>query len=312
MVAKKPIASLCIVFYNQEEFVKEAVEGALSQTFDDCEIILSDDHSTDRTLERIQEVVSNYHGNKRIIINEHDHNLGLVPHINEVIYQISSGRYIFLTGGDDISLPNRVKDGVEYFENNPDLSMVTFSTVYINENGDKIGGNFKKEDSIIKVTDKGYLCSDSFMAGMPGQGFRRDIIEEYGPMGDCQTEDSVLRFRSIMKGPVLLSSKVGLKYRMHKNNISDPSRIYKVFDTNKIASQYRRDLTTQKNNIDSYIYNMLERKIEYYIKFRKISVKQSQKSMNVGIRFIYRVLHFLMRKNYERIVSNYVKSQSLI
>ena len=308
MGAKKPIASLCVVFYNQEDYVKDAIEGALSQTFDDCEIILSDDHSTDRTLERIKEVVSNYHGNKRIIINEHNHNLGLVPHINEVIYQVSSGRYIFLTGGDDISLPNRVKDGVEYFENNPDLSMVTFSTVYINENGVRIGGSFKKDDSIIKLTDKDYLCSDSFMAGLPGQGFRRDILEEYGPMGDCQTEDSVLRFRSIMKGPVMLSSRIGIKYRMHKNNISAPSRIYKLFDTEKIAEQYRKDLLAQKSYLDSSLFNLLWQKIDYYIRFRKISAKLTIHEMNVGIRYIYRGMHFLLRKFHEGRVVLYSKS----
>lgn len=312
MNSNRPLVTLAIAFYNQERFVEDAVKGALSQTYDNLEIVLSDDCSSDGTFERIEKCTKEYQGPHRIIINKNENNIGLVPHMNKIIYELSKGKFIFLTGGDDVSLSNRVEDGVDYFDSNPDLSMVTFSTVYINESGDRIGGRFEKEDSLIGINDKGYLCSDSFMVGLPGQAFRKDILEEYGPMGDCRTEDSVLRFRSVMKGPVLLSSKIGLMYRMHDNNISAPSRIYKLFDTNKIAAQYRKDLLTQKNNIDSSLYNMLERKIEYYSKFRKISVKQSQKSLNVGIRFMYRVLHFLMRKNHERIVCNYVKSQSVI
>ena len=296
MGAKKPIASLCIIFYNQEEFVKDAVEGALSQTFDDCEIVLSDDHSSDRTLEFIKDVVSNYHGNKTIIINENDHNLGLVPHVNEVIYRISSGRYIFLTGGDDISLPNRVEEGVKYFENNPNLSMVTFSTIYINKDNEEIGRHLEETDRYINISDKSYLCSSSFMAGLPGQGFRRDILEEYGPMGDAQTEDSVLRFRSILKGPILCSSIVGLKYRFHNNNISSPNRIYN-FKTQKIAEQYKRDLEVQKNKISHSLYDILNKKISFYKSYRIFSEKQYNNKAYFN--WYYRLILFLLRKSYE-------------
>lgn len=44
MNSQGPLASLCLFFYNQENFVEEAIDGALSQTYDNCEIILSDDH----------------------------------------------------------------------------------------------------------------------------------------------------------------------------------------------------------------------------------------------------------------------------
>lgn len=304
MGAKKPIASLCIIFYNQEEFVKDAVEGALSQTFDDCEIVLSDDHSSDRTLEFIKDVVSNYHGNKTIIINENDHNLGLVPHVNEVIYRISSGRYLFLTGGDDISLPNRVEEGVKYFESNPNLSMVTFSTIYINKDNEEIGRHLEETDRYINISDKSYLCSSSFMAGLPGQGFRRDILEEYGPMGDAQTEDSVLRFRSLLKGTILCSSVVGLKYRFHNNNISSINRIYNL-KTQKIAEQYKKDLRLQKENISQSLYTVLERKIDFYIAYRNISEKQNNRTQFVI--WFYRLEHFFLRKCHELRVLLFLK-----
>lgn len=303
-----PKASLCLFFYNQQDFVEEAIEGALSQTYDDLEIILSDDHSTDDTFNRIKKKVSEYQGDKTIIVNENQTNIGIVPHVNKIIYELSHGKYIFLTGGDDVSLPNRVADGVRYFEDNPNLSMVTFSYEFINEQSEVTGKIKLDEDILHYIDDYAYLASSGFMIGHLGQGFRRGILEEYGPMGDCQTEDSVLRFRSIMKGPVLSSSKIGLRYRKHSNNISDPSRIYKFFQTNKIATQYKIDLERNKNLLDSSLYRILEQKIDYYIKYRKISEKLSERSLCSFLKYVYRGIHLFQRKKYESIVHSYIMS----
>lgn len=303
-----PKASLCLFFYNQQDFVEEAIEGALSQTYDDLEIIISDDHSTDDTFNRIKKKVSEYQGDKTIIVNENQTNIGIVPHVNKIIYELSHGKYIFLTGGDDVSLPNRVADGVRYFEDNPNLSMVTFSYEFINEQSEVTGQIRVDEDILHFIDEYAYLASASFMVGLVAQGFRRDILEEYGPMGDCQTEDSVLRFRSIMKGPVLISSKIGLRYRKHSNNISDPSRIYKFFQTNKIATQYKIDLERNKNLLDSSLYRILEQKIDYYIRYRKISEKLSDDSLCLFIEYFYRAVHLFQRKKYESIVFSHLKS----
>ena len=111
-----PLASLCVFFYNQESFVADAVAGALSQTYPNCEIILSDDCSTDNTFEAIQESVKGYKGPHNIIVNKNEVNMGLVPHNNKVLFSMANGDFIFLNGGDDISLPQRVNIGVSYFK----------------------------------------------------------------------------------------------------------------------------------------------------------------------------------------------------
>ena len=297
MGAKKPIASLCILFYNQEKFVKDAVEGALSQTFDDCEIILSDDHSTDRTLELIKDVVSNYHGNKTIIINENDHNLGLVPHVNKIIFEKSHGDFILLTGGDDISLPNRVDDTVRLFYANPKISMVTLSAIIIDEQGLEMSRHLS-DNELTYYTDKEYLRSTSLGAGNNAMAYRRDVLLTYGPLSnDCQTEDSTLRFRSILQGPILSSNIIGLKYRIHNNNISIGNRVYKL-KSHEIAEQYRRDLAKQKGNMPISLYNLLCKKINYYEDFREISFKQTKITNNILDKYRFRLLHLLLRKIY--------------
>ena len=59
MNSEQPLATLFIAFYNQEDFVEDAVKGALSQTYENLEIILSDDCSTDKTFDEIKNGLRN-------------------------------------------------------------------------------------------------------------------------------------------------------------------------------------------------------------------------------------------------------------
>ena len=82
-----PLVSFCLCVFNQEDFIQEAVEGALNQDYPNLEIIISDDCSTDRTWEIITEIIAN-HTEKNIILNRNRKNLGLSTHINKIYYQL--------------------------------------------------------------------------------------------------------------------------------------------------------------------------------------------------------------------------------
>lgn len=269
-----PLASLCIFFYNQESFVADTVAGALSQTYPNCEIILSDDCSTDNTFEAIQESVKGYKGPHKIVVNKNEVNIGLVPHINKVLFGMANGEYIFLNGGDDISLPQRVNIGVSYYKKYPDITAVTFSNIVIDKNGREIKRKQLNGDSFLSITDREYLISPFFMTGGAALSFNRVVLDKFGQLSnDCQTEDSVLRFRSLLMGKTLRSAEFGLKYRMHDNNLS--RKIYKL-KTELIAQQYRKDLDLIKSELPAKLYDVLCRKIEFYIKYRNIQAKGSR------------------------------------
>ena len=63
-----PLVSFVLLTYNQELYVKQAVEGALKQDYPTLEIIISDDCSSDSTFEIIQSVVSTYSGKHKVTI----------------------------------------------------------------------------------------------------------------------------------------------------------------------------------------------------------------------------------------------------
>lgn len=283
----KPLASLCILFYRQEGFVEDTIKGALSQTYDNLEIILSDDCSPDKTFEKIKEFVKDYKGPHKIIINRNEINMGLVPHVNKVIFELSKGNYLFLNGGDDISLPNRVSDGVSLFEKNPKVTGVTFSRLIINKDGQEISKSIVENQHICNINDKYYLHRPTFMAGAGAFSFRRSVIDYFGLLNsDCQTDDSVWRFRSLLLGGILCSPLFGLKYRVHDNNIS---KFISNFNTDLIANQYERDLIKAKGIISSKLYKKLEKKIKFYRISRHVQ-ELHERQTNIVLKFFVKLL----------------------
>ena len=295
-----PLASLIVVFYKQEKFVRETVEGALSQTYPNLEIILSDDNSPDGTFEEIQKAIKDYKGPHKIIVSRNEKNMGLVPHINKTLFELSHGDYIFLNGGDDISMPNRVEDGVNAFKANPEIAAVTFSRIIINKQSEEVGRKEVVQEH-VEIIDKDYLKKDNFMAGASALSFRRSLLASFGRLNDdCQTEDSVLRFRALLTGGILCKKEFGLRYRVHDNNISSSLGNFK---TELIANQYDRDLNKQREKISSLLYVALVNKIEFYCKYRKLQVLCEQEK-NLIRKLIHQIQMKSLKAKYLREVSN--------
>lgn len=104
----RPLVTFALFAYNQEQFIREAVKGALAQTYSPLEIILSDDCSSDNTFAIMKEMASAYNGVHCIRVIKHQKNLGLVNHLL-LIAKLASGRYLIPAAGDDISYPNRAQ-----------------------------------------------------------------------------------------------------------------------------------------------------------------------------------------------------------
>ena len=297
-----PLASLLVAFYNQENFVADTVKGALSQTYSNLEIIFSDDCSTDGTFQAIKEAVKDYNGPHKIIINRNEPNMGLVPHVNKELFKLSHGEFLFLNGGDDISLPMRVEQGVKSFLQHDDVSAVTFSRITIDKYGNEIGREKVDEDIIQSIIDSEYITSSSFMTKGVGFSFRRNLLDVFGALSDeCQTEDSTLRFRAMLVGKTLKSAEYGLKYRVHDTNISN--NIFKL-KTEPISRQNIDDLEKVKDTLDEKLYRALLKKVDCYVSIRNLDEKISKS--NILMKIVYKIVQKVKLKKYQTVIKRIV------
>ena len=113
--AHRPLLTFAIAAFNQEQFIREAVEAALAQTYSPLEIILSDDCSEDGTFDVMRKLAGSYRGPDRVILNRNSTRRSIGGHLNRVV-AIAKGELILAAAGDDISLPQRTQVVYEAWE----------------------------------------------------------------------------------------------------------------------------------------------------------------------------------------------------
>lgn len=119
--------------FNCAETLAEAIDSLLNQTYQDFEVIMCDDGSTDQTREIAQTYCNRDPSRFTLLINEK--NLGLNKTLNKCLYA-AKGEYIARMDGDDISLPTRFEKEVAFLDSHPDFAIVSAPMIYFDEDGD--------------------------------------------------------------------------------------------------------------------------------------------------------------------------------
>ncbi len=132
---KNPKISVVMATHNGEQFIKEAVNSILTQTYSDFEFLIVDDGSTDSTPTILNEYQAK---DQRIKIVTNPHCVGLTKSLNIAIRQ-AKGEYIARMDDDDISLPNRIEKQINFITKNPEIVLLGAWAFLINENGQTIG-----------------------------------------------------------------------------------------------------------------------------------------------------------------------------
>jgi len=133
-----PLITFILFSYNQESFIRESVHAALKQTYSPLEIILSDDCSMDDTFTIMEEMAAAYRGPHKIVINQNQENLGIVPHLNKLFMEFAHGELVVLAAGDDVSYSFRTESLVEAWLKNGKPSGVGSRYCEIDGKGEKI------------------------------------------------------------------------------------------------------------------------------------------------------------------------------
>ena len=209
-----PRISVIMPVYNtKEEYLREAIESVLNQTFSDFEFIILNDSPYNLPL---KEVISSYQ-DSRIRYFENEQTQGVARSYNRLL-ELAEGDFIAMMNHDDISKPERLEKQVAYIENNPEVGIV--GTAY-----KKFGeiNRFKtiknpKEDAEIRA-----LLLFKSSIHHPTTMYRRSLIkeyqirykEEYVSLNDRKFYYDIGQYAKLANMPEVL-----YRYRFHKDMVS--------------------------------------------------------------------------------------------
>ncbi len=126
-----PLVSICIPTYNSAAFIADAIESVLKQTLSDFEIIITDNCSTDATVE-----ICNKYKEKdaRVFLYSNQKNIGAFPNFNQGV-SLANGQYLKFLMSDDLLEPNYLERTIAIFDQYPAVKVVGCSQQNVDENG---------------------------------------------------------------------------------------------------------------------------------------------------------------------------------
>lgn len=113
-----PYVSVLVPVYNAAPFIAATIQAVLAQTFENFELILLDDASTDNSAEIIKKFTD-----PRITFVQNKHNLGISASRNKLA-SLARGKYVAVLDHDDLCLPQRLETQVNFLDTHPEIAMV--------------------------------------------------------------------------------------------------------------------------------------------------------------------------------------------
>ena len=278
----RPLVTFALFAYNQEEYIREAIEGAFAQTYEPLEIILSDDCSSDRTFEIMQEMATSYDGPHKVDLRKNEKNLGLAEHVNRIV-KSAKGDFIAFAAGDDISLSHRVEHTVTQLLKNPGASFCECAYLPIDESSRVVRG--KKSVFPIDRSMRLEELINGELKGLTGAArtYSKAAIEIFSPLKrKCPTEDSPFVLRCLLYAPALFTSHPAIKRRSHDQNLSGVASMRRMA-LNEIWAQYLTD--TNEAFYRGCIPKSVHVEVLQWIDRTAYSREIQQKAQNGAIRF---------------------------
>jgi len=131
MVKSAPLVSIGLPVYNGERYLEEAIDSVLEQTYEDFELVLLDNASTDRTPEICRAYAAR---DNRVRYHRNEQNIGHTGNVNRAV-RLARGRYYRQHHDDDVLVPQCVERCVEVLENRPAVVLCHTETKVVDEQG---------------------------------------------------------------------------------------------------------------------------------------------------------------------------------
>lgn len=207
---KAPHVSVITPSYNSIRFIGETILSVQNQSYEDWEMIVVDDASTDQSLAKIKEIIK---GDSRIRLLSLKENVGAAKARNLAIKE-ARGRYIAFLDSDDIWLPHKLQMQLLFMEE-MDVAFSYTSYSLIDENGNELN----REVNVPEFVDYHYLAGNTIIGCLTVMLDREKI--SYIEMPSMQPEDTALWLNLLSEGYEARGiQQVLAKYRIVENSVS--------------------------------------------------------------------------------------------
>lgn len=210
--------SVALATYNGEKYIDEQIQSILSQTFADFEVIIQDDCSTDDTYEILEGYAKK---DTRIRLYKSNENLGFAKNFEEIIKNCQS-EYIAFADQDDIWVADHLRVLLDIIGS---YDMACGNALLVDENGVSLG--FTMQDvvgmkkQITTENAKWRLFYDNFVQGTASM-VKKNLCERYLPVPSAvRYHDYWLALIAAVKGGIVYTPEIILKYRQHGNNVTN-------------------------------------------------------------------------------------------
>lgn len=215
-----PLVTFALFAYNQEKYIKEAIEGALSQTYSPLEIIISDDCSTDKTFEIAEQVTSGYKGPHQVRLNRNNINKGFGSHIKTIAAK-AAGQIVIMAAGDDFSHADRSQIVVNTFLANSSIYAVFTDVRTIDEDGNILNQHLSRWNVASDINIPVLVRNGGGVGTGASYAYHRDCFQWPWDFPDFViSEDRLLPLRAACLGKLKYVPQALVSYRISKNSLS--------------------------------------------------------------------------------------------
>lgn len=223
-MSSSPMVSIICTVYNQEDYVKEALDSVLLTDYSHLELMIVDNGSADNSSKRIKEWMQAHEEKLPVVLISRKIGIPYCESFNKAFEQ-AKGEYFIDLSGDDLICNEHISKSVEALENNPQAA-VCFSDAILFSNGKKgrtfyprnrIGGlqlPVQDGDLYEKLVSSHHILSVTMV--IRSSTFRL----EGGYDENLSYEDFDIQVRLARKKPFVFSDHIGIKKRIHSKAMS--------------------------------------------------------------------------------------------
>ena len=260
----EPLVSIRILTYNSAEFIIETLESIKEQTYQNIELVISDDCSTDNTVALCKEwAKASSQRFVNVTILEIDHNTGVSANANRA-GKACRGEWLKGVGADDKLSPTCIAEYMAFVEKHPNAELIFGRVDYF--------GDMQKAARVETNQHYGYFFLDSreqylrLLLGMqfptPAGFFKKSVSERVGGYDENipMIEDWPYWLKTAKEGvKTNFINKVTVHYRMRESLSLSKKPSPKFVESQRLVKEYVHGLQMQENWICRNYFNGIEK-----------------------------------------------------